>query len=538
MKRILKALSAFALSLVITLTLAAVPVSAAENVSEASFDVESAGYLIVLDQARPLPFSADPLAAATLLAAADEREELLPLSEDWNIYKAASLDEIQSLVYAGQVTVAEPDYKAELFDVVPVDPNDPKLGQQQNLTGVYGINVRSAWESGLTGRGVTVAVIDSGLNDYHIDAPTKIGRGRYFFYREEEDGRYDLDGKHYGYYSSGNWADDVGHGSMVCGVIAANTNNGEGIASIAPDVTILPIRCFTNTPGHLGGYTSNLISGLNYAVENGADIINMSWGVKKKSSSLQTAVNAAYQAGCILVAAAGNDGTVLEQYPAAWAHVISVGATDKEGRLTYYSQRVTSVDICAPGGVSRSPIVSLDYKTNTGYQAKIGTSFSTPQVAAAAALLLEADPTMTQGDFLTLLKNNTPDKVTVDDKGNTSASNYSGAGRLNIQALLDGVGYLGCSAWPTEDGFSVYAGFHPAKDDPRDELIAMVGGYNEKGHLVESHSRQFTLTQSQYNNCAGRFDFQDPTIVEFRTFYLDSDTLVSFHGPISPVIGR
>lgn len=68
MKRILKALSAFALSLVITLTLAAVPVSAAENVSEASFDVESAGYLIVLDQARPLPFSADPLAAATLLA--------------------------------------------------------------------------------------------------------------------------------------------------------------------------------------------------------------------------------------------------------------------------------------------------------------------------------------------------------------------------------------------------------------------------------------------------------------------------------------
>ena len=123
MKRILKALSAFALSLVITLTLAAVPVSAAENVSEASFDVESAGYLIVLDQARPLPFSADPLAAATLLAAADEREELLPLSEDWNIYKAASLDEIQSLVYAGQVTVAEPDYKAELFDVVPVDPN-------------------------------------------------------------------------------------------------------------------------------------------------------------------------------------------------------------------------------------------------------------------------------------------------------------------------------------------------------------------------------------------------------------------------------
>lgn len=539
MKRILKALSAFALSLVITLTLASVPVSAAENVSAAPSGEESAGYLVVLSEERPLLYSADPLATASLMAAADEREELLALSEDWNIYKAASLEEIQNLVYSGQVQVAEPDYKAELFDVVPVEPNDPKLtteNKQPNLVGTYGVNVRSAWESGLTGRGITVAVIDSGLNDQHVDAPKKVGRGRYFYYREEEDGRYELEGKRYGYYSSGNWMDNVGHGSMVCGVIAAKSNNGEGIASIAPDVTILPIRCFTNTPGHLGGYTSNLISGLNYAVENGADIINMSWGITTKSSSLQTAVDAAYQAGCILIAAAGNDGVVLNRYPAAWDNVISVGATDNAGRLTYYSQRVTSVDICAPGGASGAPIVSLDYATNTGYQSKVGTSFAAPQVVAAAALLLEADPTMTQGDFLTLLRENTPNKVTVDDKGNSSASNYSGAGRLDIKALLDAVGYIGSSAWRTEDGFSVYASLHPAKGDTRTGLIAMVGGYNVKGHLVESHSAR--LDKSQYDNCARRFDFQDPTITQFRTFYLDPATLVSFHEPISPLIGR
>lgn len=536
MKRILKALSAFALSLVITLTLAAVPVSAAENASD---DIEGdayTGYLVVLNDAQPMPFSADPLAAATLMAAADEREELLALSEDWNIYKAASLDEIQSLVYSGQVTVAEPDYKAELFDVVPVTPNDPQLSRQPNLTGTYGVQVPSAWESGLTGRGVTVAVIDSGLNDRHVDAPKKVGRGRYFYYREEEDGRYELEGKRYGYYSSGNWLDDVGHGSMVCGVIAAKSNNEEGIASIAPDVTILPIRCFTNTKGHLGGYTSNLISGINYAVENGADIINMSWGITRKSSSLQTAVDAAYQAGCILVAAAGNDGTVVDRYPAAWDNVISVGATDNQGRLTYYSQRVKSVDICAPGGASGAPIVSLDYATNTGYQTKIGTSFSSPTVAAAAALLLEADPTMTQGDFLTLLQTHTPNKVTVDDKNNSSASLYSGAGRLDIKALLDAVGYTGCSAWRTEDGFSVYAGFHPAEGDTRSALIAMVGGYNAQGHLVESHSAN--LAKSQYNNCADLFTFKDPTITQFRTFYLDPVTLASFHEPISPLIGQ
>lgn len=541
MKHILKPLGAFALSLVLTLALAAMPARAVEIALDDDFDAPYAGYLVVLGEPAAVPFSADPFAAATLMAAESEREELLMLAENWNIYKAGDLSEIQSLVYSGQVTVLEPDYQAELFDVTPVEPNDPRLSYQTNLIGDKGVAVRSAWEAGLTGDGVTVAVIDSGLNGSHEDVPLKVGRGRYFYFKKDPDGRYELEVKgkrdRYSYWSSGDWSDsqDLGHGSMVSGIIAAPTGNGTGIASIAPGATILPIRCFTTVKDHVGGFTSNLISGLDYAVANGADIINMSWGIKQNSSTLKTAIDAAYQAGCILIAAAGNDGeaTAAPQYPAAWDNVISVGATDNAGRLTYYSQRVTSVDVCAPGGTSGDPIVSLGCASPTSYLAKIGTSFSCPQVAAAAALLLENDPTMTQGDFLSLLRR-TSHPVTEDEGNNSAPERYAGAGRMDIQALLDAVGYAGCATSRGDSGLQVYASYHPVSGSGTEELISLVAGYNAQGHLVESHSAR--LTKSAYNNCAQSFTFTSPDVASLRAFYLDPTTLVSLAPPVSPII--
>lgn len=539
MKRILKALSAFALSLVFTLALAVMPVSAAENSLADDHDSSYAGYLVILTQAQPASLSADPFEAATLMAAADERDDLLALAEDWNIYKVDTLDQIQSLVYAGQVEVVEPDYEAELFDVTPVAPYDPRLSSQSLLTGAYGVKVQSAWEAGLTGDGVTVAVVDSGINEDHEDVPAKIGRGRYFFYREEENGRYELTTKtasgasvtkRYGYYSSNNWIDNTGHGSMVSGVIAAATDNGKGIASIAPEATILPIRCFTSTPGHVGGLTSNLISGINYAVANGADIINMSWGLTKESASLKTAVDAAYQAGCILIAAAGNDGNVTNQYPAAWDNVISVGSVDMNGRLTSYSQRVTSVNVCAPGGTSSSPTVSLGHSSPTAYLSKIGTSFSAPAVAAAAALLLQADPTMTQTDFLKLLND------TSHQLSNPIDQRYSGAGWMDIQALLDAAGYAGSSIIHTGSGLQVYASYHPTKDSSNGSVVTVAAGYNSAGHLVESHSA--TLSKSQYNNCAKAFPFVRDDIAQFRTYFLDPSSLAPLSEPVIPLFGQ
>ena len=537
MKRIWKALSAFALSMALILSLSVLPASAAEiDLNSAS---SPSGYLVMLHDAPAATFSADPFAAATLMAAMDEREQLLDLAGDWGIYKAAQLSDIRSLVYAGQVAAVEPDYQVELSQVVPVTPDDPYLqnSYQPNLIGTNGVQIQSAWEAGLTGEGVTVAVIDSGLNLDHVDRPAKIGRGRYFYYRENEDGRYELDGKdgkkRYDFVSSGVVQDDVGHGTMVCGLIAAQTNNGEGVSSMAPGVTILPIRCFTNTKGHLGGYTSNLIAGLNYAVANGADVINMSWGLDQESSSLQTAVDAAYQAGCILIAAAGNDGKTTSQYPAAWDNVISVGATDDSGRLTSYSQRVTSVNVCAPGGSTVSGsrrVVSLGYDSPTSYRISTGTSFSTPLVSGAAALLLQAVPTMTQGDFLTLLRE-TSKPITPNL---ASDSQYAGFGRMDVQGLLDAVGYAGCDAQQTKDGITAYASYHPTAQSGVTRTIAVAAGYNAAGHLVESHSAN--LSVSGYNNCAQRFTFTDPAVVQLQVYYLEPTTLSALSVPVVPVI--
>lgn len=535
MKRILRALSAFALSLTFILALAVTPASAAENTLHDDSESSYAGYLLILNEPQAVLFSDDPFAAATLMAAEAEQEELITISENWSIYKAGTLEQIQNLVYSGRVAVVEPDYQAELFDFVPVEPNDPRLKTKQtNLIGDYGVTVQSAWEAGLTGAGVTVAVIDSGLNINHEDCPEKVGHGRYYYYRESENGSTPINGKKYGYYSSGDYNDSMGHGSMVCGLIAAATNNNVGISSIAPGVTILPIRCFTSTPGHVAGLTSNLISGIDFAVESGADIINMSWGVKEYSAALQNSIDKASEAGCILIAAAGNEGSVTNQYPAAWTNVISVGATNSKGELCYYSQRLQSVDICAPGGDASAPIYSLGSEAPDEYRQMIGTSFAAPTVAATAALLLQVNPTMTQHDFLALLLA-TSYPVEVDDAGNTSAPKYAGWGRINIQALLDAVGYAGCSAIQTDDGFKVYTSFHPNFSTGKNGVITMVAGYNEAGHLIESQSA--IPSKSVYNNCAAAFTFQNPNIARFQTFYLDpGKAFSSLVAPITPLL--
>lgn len=538
MKRMMKALGAFALTLTMTLLLAAGPACTAVLAEEAP--ASDTGYLVLLTDAPATLFSLDPMEQAALLAADDEREELLPVAENWGIYRASSLEEIQNLVYSGQVQVAEPDYQAELFDMVaaPTDPNDPYFTSstpyQFNLKDEHGIHVRAAWDAGLTGEGVTVAVIDSGVNPYHVDAPLKMARGRYYFYREEADGPYTLTlngvTKKYGYYSSDYIVDDVGHGTMVSGIIAAQTDNATGIAGIAPNVTIIPIRSFTNTAGHVGGLTSNLINGINYAVENGADIINMSWGIRSNSDTLKTAIDNAAQAGCILIAAVGNDGDGTVQYPAAWDNVIGVGATDRDGYLSNFSQRNASVSVCAPGGSkSGRQIYSLSYRSNNSLLASDGTSFSAPAVAAAAALLKEADPTMTQAGFLSLLEGNC-DSVLLRS-GDDPA--HAGLGLLNLEKLLDATGYAGILSRKESDGsVTVRSAFHPVQSqaDPADSAaILLIGAYNASGHLLDSVTASVPLgaTYGAYSLPHVFRPTESDQIAFIRAFYLKNDATLA-----------
>ncbi len=548
MKRMIKALGAFALTFVLALTLAAGPLCATAQEAETA---ESAGYLVILSDPEPSTFSADPMEQATLMAAYNEREELLPLAESAGIYKAADLADIQNLVWSGQVQVVEPDYKVELLAAdLPTDhsdptkPNDPYFIDQTyeyqyslKDSDKYGISVRAAWDAGLTGEGVTVAVIDSGLNVDHVDAPAKIARGRYYFYREEENGRYEftINGvtRYYNYYSSDYIMDNMGHGTMVSGLIAAQKDNGQGIAGIAPNVTILPIRCFTATEKHLGGYTSNLISGINYAVENGADVINMSWGLRNDSTSLRTAITRAANAGCILIAAVGNNGNSSLQYPAAYDNVIGVGSTDKTGTLSNFSQRNESVNICAPGGTNGGQqIWSLGYNSPTAIAKGDGTSFSAPIVAGSVALLKEADPTMTQADFMDLLVGNC-DEVKLR---RTDDPAHAGLGRLNLRKLLDAMGYAGATLDRSDAGVTFRAAYHPVQSaaaQPDGAAMLLIGAYNAQGHLLDSKIAAPTL--SGYGAYSLSAQFTDPNIATLRAFYLKNDPALT---TVAPAVER
>lgn len=558
MNRVLKALGAFSLSLALILALGAQSLCMAAEDPQNS--TPSAGYLLILDpQAQAAPFSLAQPGQATLSAAEAEQEELLPIAEEMNIYKTDDLTQIQNLVWSGQVVLAEPDYQAELLDLDLANlssPNDDYFVSRYQYN-LENSNIQAAWDAGLTGEGVSVAVIDSGLNATHLDAPVKVARGRYYYYREKEDGRWEftVNGvtKRYGYYSSDYTMDNLGHGSMVSGIIAANTNNRSdgytgGIAGAAPNATIIPIRCFTATQGHIGGYASNLISGVNYAVQNGADIINMSWGLREESISLKNALTTAANSGCILIAAAGNDGDSRIQYPAVYDNVISVGSVDRAGALSDFSQRSAKVNICAPGGSrsgAKQPIYSLGCETkdtppnvdpNKVINYGVGTSFSAPLIAAAAALLKEHDPTMTQQDFLTLLRDHS-DPVTTQTQADQA---YVGYGTLNMGKLLDATGHTGSMLRYESDGsLTVRPAYYPqATGTAPTNSTVLVGVYNAAGHLLDSVATTVTKAggHAAYSTCVTFPALEGAASV--RTFFLDNQTLAPLTTPSEAAILR
>lgn len=531
-KRLLTGL--FALSLVFALLLAVSSGPLALAAEPEAVEEEFAGYLVTLQAP-----NADQAALMSL-----EDTPIVPLDEENRIYKAGELADIRDLVYSGAVRTVEPDYKAELFDAV-VDPDDPyytstiqnqQTGYQYNL---FRIRAQAAWDVGLSGQGVTVAIIDSGLNTEHIDAPVRIAPGRFYFYLEETNGKYiftDSSGqeRRYGYYSISTVTDtnSQAHGTMSAGIIAANTNNGQGIAGIAPGVTILPIKCFA-APGEkvyhtgekkyasaLGGYTSNLISGLNYARQQGADIINMSWGIAKESNALKTAIDAASNAGCILIAAVGNDRNATLRYPAAYDNVIGVGATGKNDQVCAFSQRNNTVAVCAPG----EEIFSLYNENKSNLGRGSGTSFSTPMVAAVAALLKEANPAMTHQDFASLL---TTDNCTPVEEGEYAA--YSGSGIINVEKLLDAVGYAGMYTTSENGSLRVRGAYHPKPSDrPGGEadFVMVVGAYNAQGHLL--FSRIGMTEKSLYNGYSATAVLNGLSdVAKLRVFFLKGDGTLS-----------
>ena len=249
---------------------------------------------------------------------------------------------------------------------------------------------------------VVVAVIDTGVDYNHVDLAANIwtNPGEIAGNGIDDDGNGFVDDVH-GYdfaNNDGNPMDDNGHGTHVAGTIAAVGNNSLGVTGVAWSTSIMPLK-FLSANG--SGYLSDAVEAINYATmmrtRYGVNVRvdNNSWGGGGFSSAMQSAIQAANDAGILFVAAAGNSGTnndASPQYPANYdsPNVISVAATDQNGQLASFSNYgATTVDLAAPG-------VSIYSTTpNNTYSTYSGTSMATPHVSAVAALAWALNPDAT-----------------------------------------------------------------------------------------------------------------------------------------------
>ncbi len=267
-----------------------------------------------------------------------------------------------------RVEFAEPNYVM----VQLATPNDPYLDYQWNLELIH---AEQAWDLS-DGSGAIVAVLDTGVSP-GSDGFAHLLQG------------YDL------YYGDTDPSDGVGHGTHVAGTIAQQTDNGVGVAGVAPRASILPVKVLGDN-GY--GDVSALAKGIVYAADQGANVLNLSLGSPYYSSTIHQAVRYAHEQDAVIVAATGNSFSSRIDYPAALDEVIAVGAGRADGSRAPYSNTGSGIDLIAPGGDMSRDANGDGYADGIlqetlswdghGYQFFEGTSMAAPHVAGAAALLV------------------------------------------------------------------------------------------------------------------------------------------------------
>ncbi|BCL34267.1 S8 family peptidase [Nostoc sp. MS1] len=268
----------------------------------------------------------------------------------------------------------------------------PALGG--NSWGLDMIKAPEVWAHGYTGQGVTVAVIDTGVDYNHQDLKNNIWTNT----KEIAGNGIDDDGNGYVDDTNGwnfndnnnNTLDNNGHGTHVSGIISG-ANDGVGVTGVAYNAKIMPVKVLDESGE--GSYNS-IANGIRYAADNGARVINLSLGGDYSNQNLQSALEYADSKGAIVVMASGNDGKSQPGYPARYADKlgIAVGAVNSEGDLTDFSNRSGSNElsyVTAPGQNIYSSIPNNEYANYSG------TSMATPYVSGVVALMLSANPNLT-----------------------------------------------------------------------------------------------------------------------------------------------
>ncbi len=365
-----------------------------------------------------------------------------------SLYEVTSLDTLAGLFSADQLEYVEPDTRVYLVGDIDDDaratealttrggtsnnpapaypPSDPYY-LSGNLWNLDMLNVEGAWAQGLDGdpyvhnntpvrdTKVRVAVIDTGL----------YGTGTSENKHEDIDYTHVVDGKNFVTSDEGE-PDVKGHGTFVSGLIAAKVNNSVGVAGLMPGVDIVPCKVFDSTTAS----TSDVVDAIYYAVDDAhVDVINMSLGGEYNETSLQRACDYAVEQGVLVVASAGNDGVSTPNYPAAYDSVVGVASVDSSQERSTWSQYGKSVFVTGPG----EKVTSTYNESETSYKTASGTSFSSPEVAALAAMCRSVYPDMSQDVFKEFLIE------TSTDLGTKGFDDYYGYGLVNFEAMAQAV---------------------------------------------------------------------------------------------------
>jgi thermitase len=307
---------------------------------------------------------------------------------------------LAALSHNPNVEFAERDFIASSAFV----PNDPYVqnGSEWHLNK---IQAPQAWDLA-TGRStVIIAILDSGVKSDHPDLAARMLAGYNFV------------------SNSNNTADDSGHGTAVAGAAAALGNNGIGVAGVGYGCSILPVKVLDAS-----GYAaySTIASGINYAANQGARVISISIAGSSSSSTLQNAVNYAWGKNCIIVAAAGNNGSPTAMYPAACANVMGISATEADDTKASFSNYGSHIAVAAPGNI----IWTTQNDNTYPYGGWWGTSLATPVVAGLAGLVASANASLSNSQIVAIIKNN------ADDLGSAGFDTSFGWGRINARRAV------------------------------------------------------------------------------------------------------
>ncbi|MGM0508667.1 MAG: S8 family serine peptidase [Fusobacteriota bacterium] len=288
-------------------------------------------------------------------------------------------------------------------DYFTTNPRDTR-----KLWGVPATETEKAWDI-TEGEDIIVAVVDSGVDYNHPDLKDNIWSGIGYDFSDNDNNPMD-DGR------------NPGHGTHVAGTIASVGNNGQGVVGVAPKAKIMAVKIFPNA------YDSVCANAIRYAVDNGARVLNNSWGPTQRSSSnptVERAIDYAHSKGAVIVFAAGNSNDNADYYSGGnYSKTISVGALDSNLRRASFSNYGSTVDIAAPG------VNIISTWPNGRYNSIQGTSMAAPHVTGTAALLLSKYPNLTNEQVREALKSGAT---------NINTDRYVGSGMLNSLNSLEGI---------------------------------------------------------------------------------------------------